>query len=79
MIAGFAATVLILYNGIIDKPGSGPGEIAGFDKRVIIGHAVYESGACLRDQKRRRRDGSQCNPAWAPGVREQRAPLTSPP
>ncbi len=27
MIAGFAATVLIGYNGILDKPGSGPGEI----------------------------------------------------
>ena len=27
MIAGFAATVLIFYNGIIDKPGSGPAEI----------------------------------------------------
>lgn len=27
MIAGFAATVLILYNGLIDKPGSGPAEI----------------------------------------------------
>jgi hypothetical protein len=27
MIAGFAATVLIVYNGIIDKPGSGPGEV----------------------------------------------------
>jgi hypothetical protein len=27
MIAGFAATVLIFYNGILDKPGSGPGEI----------------------------------------------------
>ena len=27
MLAGFAATVLIVYNGIIDKPGSGPGEI----------------------------------------------------
>jgi hypothetical protein len=27
MIAGFAATVLIAYNGIIDKPGSGPAEI----------------------------------------------------
>jgi hypothetical protein len=27
MIAGFAATVLIAYNGIIDKPGKGPGEI----------------------------------------------------
>jgi hypothetical protein len=27
MVAGFAATVLIFYNGILDKPGSGPGEI----------------------------------------------------
>jgi hypothetical protein len=27
MIAGFAAVVLIAYNGIIDKPGSGPAEV----------------------------------------------------
>ena len=27
MIAGFAAIVLIVYNGIIDKPGKGPAEI----------------------------------------------------
>jgi hypothetical protein len=27
MVAGFAAFVLILYNGIIDKPGKGPAEI----------------------------------------------------
>jgi hypothetical protein len=26
MIAGFAATVLIAYNGIVDRPGSGPAE-----------------------------------------------------
>ncbi len=26
MVAGFAATVLIFYNGIIDKPGTGPAE-----------------------------------------------------
>ena len=26
MLAGFAASVLIAYNGIIDRPGSGPGE-----------------------------------------------------
>jgi hypothetical protein len=26
MVAGFAATVLIAYNGIIDRPGSGPAE-----------------------------------------------------
>ena len=27
MVAGFAAAVLIVYNGIIDKPGSGTAEI----------------------------------------------------
>ena len=27
MVAGFAAVVLIGYNGIIDKPGSGPAEV----------------------------------------------------
>jgi hypothetical protein len=27
MIAGFIAAVLIFYNGIVDKPGSGPAEI----------------------------------------------------
>ena len=27
MVAGFAAAILIAYNGIIDKPGSGPAEI----------------------------------------------------
>jgi hypothetical protein len=27
MISGFAGAVLIFYNGIIDKPGSGPAEI----------------------------------------------------
>jgi hypothetical protein len=27
MVAGFAAFILILYNGIIDKPGSGPAEV----------------------------------------------------
>jgi hypothetical protein len=27
MVAGFAATVLIAYNGIIDRPGQGPAEI----------------------------------------------------
>ena len=27
MVAGFTAAVLIAYNGIIDKPGTGPGEI----------------------------------------------------
>ncbi|HEY8001308.1 MAG: hypothetical protein ACHQJ5_03605 [Vicinamibacteria bacterium] len=27
MISGFSATVLIAYNGLIDKPGTGPAEI----------------------------------------------------
>ena len=27
MISGFAGAVLILYNGVIDKPGSGPAEL----------------------------------------------------
>ncbi len=27
MLSGFAASVLIAYNGLIDKPGSGPAEI----------------------------------------------------
>jgi hypothetical protein len=27
MVAGFAASILIIYNGIIDKPGSGTAEI----------------------------------------------------
>ena len=27
MIAGFSAAVLILYNGVIDKPGTGPAEV----------------------------------------------------
>ena len=41
MIAGFAATVLILYNGIIDKPGSGPGEIG-----VTLDYGYWIALAC---------------------------------
>jgi hypothetical protein len=41
MIAGFAATVLILYNGIIDKPGSGPGEIG-----VSLDYGYWIALAC---------------------------------
>ena len=37
MIAGFAATVLILYNGIIDKPGA---ELAEIDISMGIGYWV---------------------------------------
>jgi hypothetical protein len=41
MIAGFAATVLILYNGIIDKPGSGPAEIG-----VSLDYGYWIALAC---------------------------------
>jgi hypothetical protein len=38
MIAGFAAFVLIAYNGIIDKPGTGPAEIGiGLDYGYWVG------------------------------------------
>ena len=49
MIAGFSATVLIAYNGIIDKPGTETGEIGvGLD---------YGYWVALRrgDRDRRRR------------------------
>ena len=37
MVAGFAATVLILYNGVIDKPGSGQAEIGvGLDYGYFV-------------------------------------------
>ena len=37
MVAGFAATILILYNGIIDKPGSGQAEIGvGLDYGYFV-------------------------------------------
>jgi hypothetical protein len=41
MIAGFSATVLILYNGIIDKPGSGPAEIG-----VSLDYGYWIALAC---------------------------------
>ena len=38
MVAGFAAVMLIGYNGIIDKPGTGPAEIGvGLDYGYWIG------------------------------------------
>jgi hypothetical protein len=37
MVAGFAATILILYNGVIDKPGSGQAEIGvGLDYGYFV-------------------------------------------
>ena len=37
MVAGFTATMLILYNGIIDKPGSGQAEIGvGLDYGYFV-------------------------------------------
>jgi hypothetical protein len=41
MIAGLAATVLILYNGIIDKPGTGPAEIG-----VSLDYGYWIALAC---------------------------------
>src|SRR5690349_18870871 len=41
MIAGMAATVLILYNGIIDKPGKGPAEIG-----VSLDYGYWIALAC---------------------------------
>ena len=46
MLSGFAASVLIAYNGLIDKPGSGPAEIGlSLDVRVL-------DRARLRDRDR---------------------------
>jgi hypothetical protein len=41
MIAGFAATVLILYNGIIDKPGTGQAEIG-----ISLDYGYWVALAC---------------------------------
>lgn len=41
MVAGFAALMLIGYNGIIDKPGSGPAEIG-----VSIDYGYWIALAC---------------------------------
>ena len=41
MIAGMAATVLVLYNGIIDKPGKGPAEIG-----VSLDYGYWIALAC---------------------------------
>jgi hypothetical protein len=41
MIAGFTAMALIAYNGIIDKPGQGPGEIG-----VSLDYGYWIALAC---------------------------------
>ena len=41
MVAGLAATVLIGYNGILDKPGTGPGEIG-----VSLDYGYWIALAC---------------------------------
>ena len=49
MVAGFAATVLIAYNGIIDRPGQGPAEIGvsldyGYWVALIAAIAIAGTG-----------------------------------
>ena len=41
MLSGFAASVLIAYNGLIDKPGSGPAEIG-----VSLDYGYWIALAC---------------------------------
>ena len=60
MVAGFAATVLILYNGIIDKPGKGVEEIGvslsfGYFLALLAAIAIAATGF-LRSQAGQRRE-----------------------
>ena len=64
MVAGFAAFVLIIYNGIIDKPGAGAGRSSGVS--LAIGYWV----ALLR-RDRHRRHAASCA-RWQAGGRQQR-------
>lgn len=59
MVAGFAATILILYNGIIDKPGTGTQEIGvslswGYFLALLAAIAISATGF-LRSQAGQRR------------------------
>jgi hypothetical protein len=60
MVAGFAAMVLIAYNGIIDKPGSGNAEIGvsiswGYWIALLGAIAIAATGV-LRSQAGQRRE-----------------------
>ena len=60
MVAGFAATVLILYNGIIDKPGTGNAEIGvsldyGYWLALLASIAIAATGF-LRSQAGQKRE-----------------------
>ena len=60
MVAGFAAAVLILYNGIIDKPGKGVEEIGvslsiGYFLALLAALAIAATGF-LRSQAGQRRE-----------------------
>ena len=59
MVSGFAATMLILYNGIIDKPGTGPAEIGvgldfGYWLALLAAIGISATGF-LRSQAGQRR------------------------
>ena len=60
MVAGFAAMVLIAYNGIIDKPGTGVGEIGvslGFGYWLAIAASIgIAATGFLRSQAGQKRE-----------------------
>jgi hypothetical protein len=60
MVAGFVATILILYNGIIDKPGKGTAEIGisldyGYWLALLASIAIAATGF-LRSQVGQKRE-----------------------
>ena len=60
MIAGFAAAVLIAYNGIIDKPGTGPAESGlgldyGYWVAIVASIGIAATGF-LRSQAGQKRE-----------------------
>jgi hypothetical protein len=60
MVAGFAATVFVLYNGIIDKPGTGTAEIGvslsyGYWLALLASLAIAATGF-LRSQVGQKRE-----------------------
>ena len=67
MVVGFTATVLIGYNGIIDKPGRGPAEIG-----VSLDYG-YWSRCCARS---RSRSPASCARSRAAAGETRKAPGT---
>ncbi len=60
MVAGFAMVVLIGYNGILDKPGSGPAEVGvSLDYGywiALVGAIAISATAFLRSQAGQKRE-----------------------